>query len=141
MDLIQQDQVARANKATDVFNADLSTLKSGGTIAANSWADTNDLRNLNVKMSAGASSANDAAADQLNREALRNGENNGARSATIAGLARDKMRTMSALQSGQAADDYGRISGLSARNFRQRHCSHRRKHCDVWHSNSGARRR
>lgn len=108
MDAVQQDQIARANAATAKYNADLKTLQGGGSIAPNPWADPNYLRAQTVKMDAASSGANDTAADVLNREAQRTGENTEARKATISDLARQKSRAMMTMQAGQNADDYNK---------------------------------
>lgn len=105
----EADQLARANAATSLYNKDLSTLKSGGQISANPWQDPSYLRSMSVQQDAAASGSNDAAAEQLNREAQRTGENTEARKATIAELARQKSRGMMTAQAGQTADDHNRF--------------------------------
>lgn len=105
MSQIQQDQVKRANAATDLFNTGLSTLKSGGSLGANPWADESYLRNLNTKTDAASSAANDTGVEALNNQALRTGSNSEANKATIADLARSKMRFMNEAQAGQAVAD------------------------------------
>jgi hypothetical protein len=102
---ISKDQVARANKATDAFNADLGKMKGNPNLYANPYKDPEYLRNQNLITSAASSATNSAAANQLNSEALRTGSNTASREASIRDLARQKSRAMVDYQAGRNAQD------------------------------------
>jgi hypothetical protein len=105
---IEQDQVNRANKSTDDYNKSLGLLAKGGKIATNPWTDPTYLRNQNLIASGTSSAINNAAKDQLDTEAQRTGSNTASRGATIADLARQKMRTQTDYMAGRDSENYNR---------------------------------
>src|SRR5262245_39855013 len=103
---IEADQIRRANLATDSFNNLLAKVMKGETDAIKDpYKDEGYLQNQNILAAGAASSANKAAAEQLNTEALRTGSNTASRAATIRDLGRQKMRAMTDYQAGRAAED------------------------------------
>lgn len=105
---IEKDQVARANKATDDYSSSLGKLAKGDTIAANPWADRTYLRNQNLVAAGTTSAVNNTAKDQLDTEAQRTGSNTASRGATIADLARQKMRTQTDYFAGRDTDNWNK---------------------------------
>jgi hypothetical protein len=105
---IEQDQVGRANRSTDDYNKSLAILAKGGKIATNPWTDPTYLRNQNLIASGTTSAINNVAKDQLDTEAQRTGSNTASRGATIADLARQKMRAQTDYMAGRDADNYNR---------------------------------
>lgn len=105
---MQTQALQRTNAATDAFNNKLKTLQTGGTIAANPYADKTYLTNQNNLIAGATSGTNKATQENLDQEALRTGSNTGARKATIADLGRQRMRTAADMTSSQNADNYSK---------------------------------
>lgn len=87
---MQQDQLRRANAATDSFNSLLGKVQSGKPIAANPYKTSEYLRNQNLLTGAATSAQNAGAKELLNTDALRSGVNTASRRATIADLGRQR---------------------------------------------------
>lgn len=102
----QTAALTRANSAVDSYNKELGILNEGGQIAPNPYENPSYLRNQNLTTAAAAGGANDQAATLLKDTARRTGENTASLPATVASIARQKMRTMSQNQSQQKAQDY-----------------------------------
>jgi hypothetical protein len=104
-----QQQRAYQSAQTDVgkFNKNIDTLDKGGEVAADPFLNAGYLANQNRVTSYATEGENAAAKQALEDQNRRTGgQNTGATQATIADLARDKMRFNNQLQAQRGAQDY-----------------------------------
>jgi hypothetical protein len=104
-----QQQRAYQSAQTDVgqFNKNTDTLDKGGEVAADPFLNAGYLANQNRLTSYATQGENDAAKQSLEDSNRRSGgQNSSATQATIADLARGKMRLNNQLQTQRSAQDY-----------------------------------
>ena len=104
MSAIQQDQIRRANEATDKYNRSIDALIAKG----NPWQDESYLRNVNIGIAGATSASNKAAADQLEMAGRRTRTNTASLGYDKAAIARAAMRAAAETRAAQSADDYGK---------------------------------
>jgi hypothetical protein len=105
---IEKDQVKRANKATDWYNEGVSTLASGGAIAADPYQDESYLRNQNLLASTALGANRDAAQSELEATTNRTGMNSASLAYAKKGIARSLGRLGVEYTAGRNAEDYDR---------------------------------
>jgi hypothetical protein len=104
-----QQQLAYQSAQTDVgqFNKNTDTLEKGGQVAADPFLNAGYLANQNRLQSYATEGENDAAKQSLEDSDRRSGgQNTSATQATIADLARGKMRLGNQLTAQRSAQDY-----------------------------------
>jgi hypothetical protein len=105
----QGETYNRAQTEIGQFGKNISTLDKGGQVAADPFLNAGYLANQNRLTSYATEGENDSAKQALEDQNRRTGgQNTGASQATIADLARGKMRLGNQLNAQRSAQDFGR---------------------------------
>ena len=103
----QQQAYAGAKKDIGQFGTNINTLEKGGQVGADPFLSAGYLANQNRQTSYATEGENASAKQALEDQNRRTGgQNTGATTATIADLARGKMRLGNQLQAQRSAEDY-----------------------------------
>lgn len=106
MSAIQQDQIRRANEATDAYNKRLGEIEAqGNPYDYNSASGATNLRNWNTLVGSASNAEEKAAEDEIEQDAKRTGLNSASTPYLKAEMGRRKTRDMATMRAQQAVED------------------------------------